>query len=236
MESINRVIKQKCKFLGNTKESYDLYYPDYWLPTVDIKLFISNETVESTNVITLLEEMTPLLMYIFSCLRHDSYELGNEVRKINIKLLFSNALLNLQNSFELTSYNYNNAMIIIRENLYELGTTGYCLSFLEPFRIEITLERGELAREHGSTGFDGDFYDNNTDDDNTDDDNTGIISINEGNTFKEDKCVICLTNPSNILFCNCGHICVCEECSKTGESLENCPICKTKNTILRILQ
>ena len=55
-------------------------------------------------------------------------------------------------------------------------------------------------------------------------------------TFKEDECVICLTNPPNILFCNCGHLCVCEECSKTGESLENCPICKTKNTNLRIIE
>ena len=54
--------------------------------------------------------------------------------------------------------------------------------------------------------------------------------------FKEDNCVICLTNPPNILFCNCGHLCVCEECSKTGESLENCPICKTKNTNLRIIE
>ena len=55
-------------------------------------------------------------------------------------------------------------------------------------------------------------------------------------TCKEDKCVICLTNPPNILFCNCGHICVCEECSKTGESLEKCPICKTENTNLRIIE
>ena len=60
--------------------------------------------------------------------------------------------------------------------------------------------------------------------------------INAEKTFKEDNCVICLTNPPNILYCNCGHQVLCEECSKTGESLENCPICKTENTILRILQ
>ena len=60
--------------------------------------------------------------------------------------------------------------------------------------------------------------------------------INAEKFFKEDNCVICLTNPPNILFCNCGHLCVCEECSKTGESLENCPICKTKNTNLRIIE
>ena len=60
--------------------------------------------------------------------------------------------------------------------------------------------------------------------------------INAENFFKEDECVICLTNPSNILFCNCGHQCVCEKCCKTGESLEKCPICKTENTILRIIE
>ena len=50
--------------------------------------------------------------------------------------------------------------------------------------------------------------------------------MNAEKTLKEDKCVICLTNLSNILFCNCVVLCV--ECSKTGESLENCPICKTE--------
>ena len=60
--------------------------------------------------------------------------------------------------------------------------------------------------------------------------------INAEKTFKEDKCVICLTNPPNILFCNCGHQVLCVECNKTRESVENCPICKTENTILRILQ
>ena len=60
--------------------------------------------------------------------------------------------------------------------------------------------------------------------------------INAEKTFKEDKCVICLTNPPNILFCNCGHQVLCVECSKTGESLENCPICKTENTNLRIIE
>ena len=60
--------------------------------------------------------------------------------------------------------------------------------------------------------------------------------INAEKTFKEDKCVICLTNPSNSLFCNCGHLVLCVECSKTGESLENCPICKTENTNLRIIE
>ena len=59
--------------------------------------------------------------------------------------------------------------------------------------------------------------------------------INAEKNFKEDECVICLTNPPNILFCNCGHLCLCVECGKTGESLEKYPICKTENTNLRII-
>ena len=49
-------------------------------------------------------------------------------------------------------------------------------------------------------------------------------------TFKSDECVICLTNPPNVLFCNCGHIAICVECDKT-KSLKTCPVCKTENTI-----
>ena len=59
--------------------------------------------------------------------------------------------------------------------------------------------------------------------------------INASNSFKSDECVICLTEPPNVLFCNCGHIAICVECSKM-KSLEECPICKTENIILRIIE
>ena len=38
--------------------------------------------------------------------------------------------------------------------------------------------------------------------------------LNAEKTFKEGECVICLTEPPNVLFCNCGHPCLCIECSK----------------------
>ena len=59
--------------------------------------------------------------------------------------------------------------------------------------------------------------------------------INASNSFKSDECVICLTEPPNVLFCNCGHIAICVECSKI-ERLEQCPVCKTENMILRIIE
>ena len=59
--------------------------------------------------------------------------------------------------------------------------------------------------------------------------------INTNQIFKTDECVICLTNSRSVLFCNCGHIPICEECDKV-KSLTNCPICKTETTIKRLIE
>ena len=59
--------------------------------------------------------------------------------------------------------------------------------------------------------------------------------INTTQSFKSDECVICLTNPPNVLFCNCGHLCLCVECNKVKD-LYTCPVCKTENTIKRNIE
>ena len=58
--------------------------------------------------------------------------------------------------------------------------------------------------------------------------------INSSLSFKSNECVICLTNPPNVLFCNCGHLCLCLECERKKLS-NKCPICKTENEIIRSL-
>ena len=58
--------------------------------------------------------------------------------------------------------------------------------------------------------------------------------INSSQSFKSNECVICLTNPPNVLFCNCGHLCLCSECERKKIS-NKCPMCKIGNTIIRIL-
>ena len=55
-----------------------------------------------------------------------------------------------------------------------------------------------------------------------------------GKTFKSDQCVICLEEKPKVLFCNCGHICICKKCATHRYS--NCPLCKKENTILRIIE
>ena len=59
--------------------------------------------------------------------------------------------------------------------------------------------------------------------------------INSSQSFKSDECVICLTNPPHVLFCNCGHMCICGECGNKIKNKE-CPICKTENTIIRVIE
>ena len=79
MKSLEEVIKQKCKFIGNAKEEYDLYHHTYY-ESIDNVLFLSSMTIETKNLITLLEEMTPLLVYIYSCILYHAR--GNYERRI----------------------------------------------------------------------------------------------------------------------------------------------------------
>ena len=46
-------------------------------------------------------------------------------------------------------------------------------------------------------------------------------------TFKFDQCVICLDREPDVLFIECNHICVCNECEKTHPSTQ-CPYCRVK--------
>ena len=59
--------------------------------------------------------------------------------------------------------------------------------------------------------------------------------INLFKIFKSEECIICLTNKPNVLFCNCGHVSYCLNCYKI-KSFFVCPICKTDNEIIRMLE
>ena len=50
------------------------------------------------------------------------------------------------------------------------------------------------------------------------------------NVYREDVCVVCMTNKPDILFCNCGHLIVCDECY---HELDKCPKCRLENDIVR---
>ena len=68
----------------------------------------------------------------------------------------------------------------------------------------------------------------------TDENDSYNQHINANKTFKTEECLICVINKPNVLFCGCGHLCVCKECIKYYESYE-CPVCKTINENIRII-
>ena len=59
--------------------------------------------------------------------------------------------------------------------------------------------------------------------------------INLPKCFKFHDCIVCLAKKPTVVFCNCGHIPICTECSKIKEFKE-CPVCKTLNDIVRIIE
>ena len=56
----------------------------------------------------------------------------------------------------------------------------------------------------------------------------GYIRRFDLNIYKEDDCIICMENKSNILFCNCGHLIICESCYHKYQE-DKCPKCRKEN-------
>jgi len=59
------------------------------------------------------------------------------------------------------------------------------------------------------------------------------------NYEKKKICCVCLSNESNIVLINCGHACLCEECSielkqQVFSNNINCPICRTNSSMIKI--
>ena len=217
MKTLEEVIKQKCKFIGNSKKPYELYnLGPYTSPTTYIRLFLTNMTIESDNIITLLEEMVPLFVYIFSCILRSGYD----HREMRFKLKFPNSVLTFENYFAFEGFHYTTPISTVREKICSLESCGHYPSFFATFRVELTLKRQVylLAR-----------YNRREPKEDV------AININEIKTYKMDECVICLENKTNVLFCSCGHICVCEKSIKI-KRLDACPVCKTKNKTLRIIE
>ena len=188
MKTLEEVIKQKCKFLGNTTDPRE--YRTLQIIT-DIErghlLHMSNTTIETANVFTLLEEIKPLFVYITSCVLYERLQLtwGGftiRVRFLNIYLSSNNDIVFLNDIFE-------NPLGSIQEKIDFYKThEPYHMSYQKPLRVEI-LFRGRIV----NINIDSDDSDDNHDDsDHNDDSDNKIKSINDIKTFKEETCTICL--------------------------------------------
>ena len=159
--------------------------------------------------------MTPLIIYIFSCIIHNGHHYDFD--DISIKIIFNQSDITFNNFISLDqSFLFDSPVQIINESIEHIKNSGHYDNFLKPFRFELwidveTFEEEEYEEEEKP------------------------VNINDFKTFKIEECVICLENKNNVLFCNCGHICVCDKCLVL-KRLNKCPYCKTENTNLRVIE
>ena len=102
--------------------------------------------------------------------------------------------------------NDENGIESIRECIQYFNDNGFYLTFTRKFDAHFSI-----------------IYDNSDND-----------HINTNKTFKTEECLLCTENKPNVLFCGCGHLCICKECITYYESCK-CPICKHINKNIRII-
>ena len=162
--------------------------------------------------------MTPLLVYFCSCI---VFSRGLHTDLL-IKLHFGNSTLILDNSVNVYFEDlYQNPLRALNVSIDQSRSFGYCVFFMDTFKLEFILGRvaNVLTDEEEEETKTIEKFEK--------------VAINDLKTFKLEQCVICLENTPNVLFCNCGHLCVCKTCIM---NFTNCPMCKKESTILRIIE
>ena len=242
MKSLEEVIKYKLNFLPEETEPFyaiQTYTPERGVRvyTHTYTIYRTKNTIFSNDSFSLMEDITPLFIYISSC---DKYYRENGYGKIVdmvIELIMTGGEF-LRFGFSSTYDDNHNDLEVHRIAIFKnrlnenFSRVGYCARYTKPFTVilyggfnlfltdeERLAER--LAFERRIEETEEDYYEEE-------------LSINDSRTFKLEQCVICLEKEPKILFCNCGHICICDECFVI--KLDNCPVCKKENTILRMIE
>ena len=216
--------------------------------------FKTKSNIETESIVTLLEEMTPLFVYICSCLKYHGYRKFTHV-SFNLKFNI-NSRLKLKNIINVRGQDLENPINEVTATKNLIKSRGFYYTFSEPFRIEIILvvvhdlelfdpdisyeeftTEEEFTREREfNPEYEPEYEpDDEPDEEEDDEDEEEEEVINVTKTFKTEECVICIENGPNILFCNCGHLYICNNCLEF-KKLSKYPVCKTENTILRIIE
>ena len=171
----------------------------------------TNVFYPETFNLTFVEHIIPFIFYLnnlYGCNLNDDIK----ILEYETEIFFNDDSYAKHNLFSLFSFDYNNNKFLSCLNREINKYKGYRIRNIPfapfNFRVELCIAiKNNLHKK----------------------------PINSIQTFKTGDCVICLTKPPQVLFCNCGHLCVCTECNKM-EILETCPICQTENTILRVIE
>ena len=156
------------------------------------------------------------LLYLDSLLRIDGHYLdhvevtGRRPPSMNFLPILAfdySSILRLEELVVVT----NDFLDQLDHEIYNAHREDLNLWGVEPFNIIICIERQNISQV----------------------DNEKVIKVDK--IFKAKECVICLSTKPNVLFCSCGHLCICNECNEI-KKLNVCPTCREKNTILRIIE
>ena len=205
MKTLEQVIQNKFLLSKNYKRVYDFINP-LNLTSDELTAFIIYD-MECENIIEFIKLVTPFLCYISSLLKHEDSNLYID-DKILVKLEFQES--EGEYFLDIFKINDENGIESIRECVQYFNGNGYYLTFTKKFDAYFII------------------YNDSEENDSYND------HINNNKTFKTEECLICTENIPHVIFCGCGHLCVCEECIKTYQSYK-CPICKHINKNIRII-
>ena len=163
--------------------------------------------MECENIIEFIKLVTPFLCYISSLLKYEDSDLYID-DKILVKLEFQES----QGEYilDMLKINDENGIESIRECIEYFNDNGFYLTFTRKFDVYFIIYN------------------------DSDENDSYNQHINTNKTFKTEECLICTENKPNVLFCGCGHLCICEECIRYYESYK-CPVCKNINKNIRII-
>ena len=177
-----------------------------------VKIFMYNENIRDVIRISI----KGFLLYLDSLCRIDGYRLnyvelhGKETIRLKyfhmLRFKYS-PILRLEESMVGT----NDFLDQLDNEIYNARREDSRLWGVEPFNIVICVGYKNIIQIN----------------------NKKVIKIDK--IFKTEECVICLSTKPNVLFCGCGHLCICNECNEI-KKLNVCPSCRTKNKILRIIE
>ena len=215
MRSLEEVIQNKFLITKKYNRHYTMRVPDGILD--GLSLFTIDD-MECENSIEFLKLVTPFLCYISSLLKYEDENLYINM-KITIKLSFH--LSDGEYHIDILKINDDNGIETIKDIIQSFEDNGFYLTFTRKFDAYFIIDNI-----------------NNNNHNDSDSNNIPLVmiqNINAEKTFKIDECVVCMECKPTVLFCDCGHICLCEKCIEIKQ-LNRCSICKTDITILRIIE
>ena len=180
MESLDEVIKLKCKLLSNIDSPlYSLHPGNLLFYSSPITIYESKNTFTARDELTLLEEITPLIVYLCSCITFS----GISYNQLLIQLKFDTSNLVLDDRIDdYIECLFKNPLQVINDTIEMMNSFGYCFFFTGSFNLELILKREDSDQ---------------SDDENTEGEKPDPFPINDIKTFKLEQCVICL----DLTFC-----------------------------------